>query len=148
MTTSIHNDGIARQVLASTGNPTQYGAVARALVASVADGGPGTTVNGHGFPYTGDGLIVADGEHGQVLWNDDDPEGRPVADYVLAWVLAVAPVITSRADYFYGIWADEDGYLHLDVSQVFSREDRIYALHAINVRGERCGWDNGRKECI
>lgn len=139
--TSVHDDDVVRAVPSSVGNPVRYTAVADELFSRCT---LGATVSGTAQQYTGDGFVVGDGENSTVL-ELDSPD---LYDRILAWVLAVAPIVSSRADYYFGVWADWDGRIHLDVAQVFSREDEIYARHAIRVRGELCGWDNGRGEAL
>lgn len=142
MTSTLYNPAVVeRRVPSSVGNPVDYNAVAATLIGAATIG---CTIDGHGKGYSGDGIIVGVPEYGIVA----DPFDVMFPQRVLAWVKEVAPVVSRRADYWFGVWADCSGHSHLDVSQTFSQEDRAWALRAIFVRGELCAWDNGRREQV
>lgn len=104
------------------------------------------TVDRHGMPYLGSGVLVAlDSAHHEALGRWLRPELTRM--HVREWVRHVAPVVTAySAGVYFGAWTDASGTLHLDVAQAFSELDD--ALVSALVRGEVAVYHAGRHEVI
>lgn len=142
-------DSLIRRVPSSVGNPVDVDRVTIALLGAHNGGLPsGGTFDSQGRPYNGSGYLVATVGHELQLWDDqfdwiDSRTGqvRQVASdvyYSIAeWVREVAHEVTSRADYWFGIWHDGEGYVYLDVTQSYSDEDPQVAVQAGIARKQR-----------
>lgn len=125
-------------VPSSVGDPTDYAAVTRALLATDC----GTTVDPRGNAYAGDGIAVALPQYGMATVVRD-------AAHVERWVRKVAAHVTAVASprRYFGAWV-QDGLLVLDVAEVFSSAEEDRALDAARRRGQLAVWHNGRREEI
>lgn len=136
-------------VPSSVGDPTDYAAVARALLSTDC----GVTVDPRGNAYAGDGIAVALPEYGATAWApraEQSPErAQVITDQVTAWVRSVAHAVTAVASprRYFGAWLD-NGTLHLDVTEVFSSAEEDRALDAARRRGQLAVWHAGRREEI
>lgn len=106
------------------------------------------TVDRHGRPYSGSGILVAlDPTHERTLPTREAWQTSRM--HVETWIRAVAPVVTSRrGGLYFGAWRDSDGTLYLDVAQAFSDAEETEALAAARARGQLAVWHAGRRECI
>lgn len=106
------------------------------------------TIDRHGMPYRGSGILVAlDEAHTGTLPRRIHPDTERAI--VRHWVESVARVVTSRpAGLYFGAWRDDDGTLYLDVAQAFSDAEEPEALAAARARGQLAVWHAGRRQCI
>lgn len=130
MTSSLHNDGIVRRVLSSVGDPVDRAAVIGAILAATHTGGG--TFDQRGGSYRGSGYLV--GGAGPFLILDYVYEDHLLRK-VIEWVYRAAPVVSERADLYFGAWVT-GGLLYLDVTQHYSDEDYTFAVQAAWAREE------------
>jgi len=152
----INNGGISGRI------PT--GLIRDALAAAT----DGATIDQHGRPYAGNGILVAlpaDEQTSYVFnWGpalfDHLRGGRKTADDVLELFVkfnqhvVTAPSLRPR---YFGAWIEAgagelpDGTpcdkIHLDIVEAFTQDDRVHAVHAGQVRNQISIWDaqNGRE---
>ena len=125
-------------------------AVVREFVHQALDtGGVGATLDQHGQPYRGDGLIVALPEYGASIPGAvlRSLKREQVEWLVGCWVEGRAPEVigTYLRPRYFGAWIDGEGTLWVDVVEAYSSEDRDLAVIAGHARNQVAIWDSGRQ---
>lgn len=133
----------------SVGNPTRYGAIHNAIVATLTAGECGATLTARGTAYAGSGILVALPDVGTTI----DLAGADlyvISARTLRWLASAAATLTapgaSPARYV-GAWRDGNT-LHLDVVEAYSDAEEDRARAAGLARGELAIFHAGRRECI